>query len=364
MAVGAALPGDEAQQQALVHPDSLGGGEVLCHEDARLGALQRRVVHPLQNIEDGLRDVDDIGAAGLQIGVVHSRKDGGLIVSGGLDGILGAAVLAVDDLFDGVHEVVVVQHHGMDVEHLGDVLAGLSQSLLVEGGLLVDGLGAGVLKTGHFSGGVSHFGGRDDGIFFLIDLELADGDAIQDALTGAYLHCIFSLFHRFHLRNKKPPQAFPARASHHTGRSDVLAQEFLDCFGAGGLVVALHLDGHGVALLDAHAHQGHQLAQVAGLACLFEGSGACKALGHLDEQAGGTCVDAAGILNGVLEFLHDHFLLTSSDPSRSFFTLPYCRFFIKNFSNIEQNIFPEIPLLHIFSASPHFFVQNDTYSTG
>ena len=25
------------------------------------------------------------------------------------------------------------------------------------------------------------------------------------------------------------------------------------------------------------------------LACLFEGSGACKALGHLDEQAGGTC---------------------------------------------------------------------------
>ena len=32
------------------------------------------------------------------------------------------------------------------------------------------------------------------------------------------------------------------------------------------------------------------------------------------QQAGGTGVDAAGILNGVLEFLHDHFLLTSSGP--------------------------------------------------
>ena len=103
-------------------------------------------------------------------------------------------MLAVDDLLDGVHKVVVIQHHGVDVEHLGDVLAGLGQSLLVQSGLLVDGLGAGVLKTGHFSGVVGHFGGRDDGIFFLIDLQLSDGNAIQDAFTGTYLHCNFSLF--------------------------------------------------------------------------------------------------------------------------------------------------------------------------
>ena len=50
--------------------------------------------------------------------------------------------------------------------------------------------------------------------------------------------------------------------------------------------------------------------------------------------------------------------------SRSFFTLSYCRFFIKNFSNIEQNLSAKIPLLHNFSVSSHFFVQNDGYSTG
>ena len=194
VAVGAALPGDEAQQQALVHADRLGRGQVLGYEDAGLSTLQSSIVHALQNVEDGLCNVDDVGAAGLQIGVIHGGEDGGLIVAGGLDGVLSALALAVDDLLDGVHEVVVIQHHGVDVEHLGDVLAGLGQSLLVQSGLLVDGLGAGVLKTGHFSGGVGHFGGRDDGIFFLIDLQLSDGNAIQDAFTGTYLHCNFSLF--------------------------------------------------------------------------------------------------------------------------------------------------------------------------
>ena len=43
-------------------------------------------------------------------------------------------------------------------------------------------------------------------------------------------------------------------------RSDVLGQELLNGLGSGGLIVALHLHGHGVALLDTHAHQSHQFA--------------------------------------------------------------------------------------------------------
>ena len=35
--------------------------------------------------------------------------------------------------------------------------------------------------------------GKNGSILFLVDLELADGDAIQDALTGAYLHCTLLL---------------------------------------------------------------------------------------------------------------------------------------------------------------------------
>ena len=311
VAVGAALAGDEAQQQTLIHPDRLGGGEVFGHKDAGLGALQRGVVHPLQNVQHGLCNVDDVCAAGLKIGVIHGREDGGLIVARSLDGVLRALVLAVDDLLDGVHEVVVVQHHGVDVEHLGDVLARLVQCLFVQGGLLVDGLGAGRFKAGLLGSGVGRVCRGDHRIFFLVKFQFADRDPIQDAFAGAYLHRSFLLLIKMFRCAKKPPQGVPARALVRWC-SDVLAQELLDRFCCGVLVLTLDLDGDGLALLDAHAHQGHQLAQVAGLAVLLKGRGAGKALDDLDQKPGGACVDATGIFDGVLEFLHAHFSLPVS----------------------------------------------------
>ena len=211
VAVGAALTGDKAQQQALIHADGLRRGQILRDQNAGLGALQAGVVHPLQNVQHGLRNVQHIGAAGLQIRVVHGGEHRSLIVACRLDGVLGTLFLAVDDLLDGVHKVVVIQHHGVDVEHLGDVLAGFCQCLFVQGGLLLNGLLAGSFKTLQFCGSICHRGGGNSSILFLVDLELADGDAIQDALTGAYLHCTLLLLHLCRGRTaptvqKKPPQ--------------------------------------------------------------------------------------------------------------------------------------------------------------
>ena len=211
VAVGAALAGDKAQQQALVHAHGLGGSQILGYQNAGLGALQGSVVHALQNVQHGLCNVQHIGAASLQIRVVHGGKHRSLIVAGGLDGVLGAHLLPVDDLLDGIHKVVVIQHHGVDVEHLGDVLAGFCQCLFVQGGLLLNGLLAGSFKTLQFCGGICHRSGGNRGIFFLVDLQLANGDAIEHAFAGAYLHSTFS----FHLQpghtapgvlSKKPPQ--------------------------------------------------------------------------------------------------------------------------------------------------------------
>src|SRR5699024_1659126 len=92
--------------------------------------------------------------------------------------------------------------------------------------------------------------------------------------------------------------------------SEVLGHELLDGFGSSVLIVTHDLDGNGIALLDAHAHEGHQLAHIAALAVLLDGRGAGVALDDLDQQARVAGMDAAGILNGILEFLHRSFLLT------------------------------------------------------
>ena len=209
VAVGAALAGDEAQQQALVHAHRLGRGQILGHQNAGLGALQAGIVHPLQDVQDRLCNVDDVRTAGLQIRVIHGCEHGSLIVAGGLDSVLGALVLAVDDLLDGVHKVVIFQHHGVDVEHFSNVLACFGQCLFVQSSLLLNGFLLGSLKAGHLCSGVGDLCGGDHGVLFLIDLQLADGNAVQNASTGAYLHRSFS-FLLIHF--KKAPADHSARA--------------------------------------------------------------------------------------------------------------------------------------------------------
>ena len=89
---------------------------------------------------------------------------------------------------------------------------------------------------------------------------------------------------------------------------------YVDCtLGGGGhsSQIVKRLSDNGMLIgIDQDSNQSHQFAQVAALAVLFQGSAAGKALDGLDEQAGRTSMDAAGILNSILEFLHNHFLLT------------------------------------------------------
>ena len=57
-------------------------------------------------------------------------------------------------------------------------------------------------------------------------------------------------------QSKKSPRSSPARAFLMlTAESNVLGQELLDGCCSSFLVVALDLDGNGLTLLDAHAHQ-------------------------------------------------------------------------------------------------------------
>ena len=84
----------------------------------------------------------------------------------------------------------------------------------------------------------------------------------------------------------------------------IILKELLQSGGVGLLVPALNGDGDGLALLDPQAHQGHQFGAHAGFAVgLGDGNGAVLGLDRLDQQPGGTGVDAYGVGDGVSELL-------------------------------------------------------------
>ena len=88
--------------------------------------------------------------------------------------------------------------------------------------------------------------------------------------------------------------------SNQVRRSNVHIQECSNFFCGDGLILTLNRDGDGFALLDAKSHDCHQLAHITGLAIFFNGDLAGILLCQLDQQTGGTGMDAAGILNGVI----------------------------------------------------------------
>ena len=79
-------------------------------------------------------------------------------------------------------------------------------------------------------------------------------------------------------------------------RSNVLIQECSNFFCCDGLILTLNRDGDGFALLDAKAHNCHQLTHITGLAIFFEGDFAGILLCQLDQQTGGAGVDAKFVL--------------------------------------------------------------------
>ena len=87
-------------------------------------------------------------------------------------------------------------------------------------------------------------------------------------------------------------------------RVQVLFEERLQRGSCGILVRAFHRDGDGVAALDAHAHQGHQLQRIDRSVALGDGDGALILFALLDQQTGGAGVDADRFLDGILKLFH------------------------------------------------------------
>ena len=193
MAVGASLAGDHAHKEGLVQTDRLRRSQILRDKDRRLGALHGTRIRAHQEVQGGLLQIVHVRASRLHVGIIHGLEDLSLVVKRDVDCILCGALLVLDDLLDGIHQVVIFHHHSMDLEDSCTVLARSDLCLLTQHILLGDDLLYRFVKTCDLSFRIIDDPLRDLKLRCLIDLDLCNCDSVQNAFTGSYLHILFLL---------------------------------------------------------------------------------------------------------------------------------------------------------------------------
>ena len=280
VAVAGAVAGNKAQQFALIKLDGFAGGKIVSHQNSGLIILNASIALTSKDIDHPPGNVFDIRCPGLHIGIFHSGKCGGKVLAGSFGGIFGSDTLRVDHALDGIQIVLVLQHHLVNLEDGGVVLAHFLQSFLIQPRQLLLGFGTSGFKP------LPLLVGRDAGglvglhIFFFVNAQRADGNAVQNGFSGCYLHQTHSSL-------------------------QIVLEELLHRGGVGILAAALHSDRDSIPLLDAQTHDGHELGRNGGFAAhLLDGDRAVQGLGRFDQQTGGTGVDAYGVGDGVLKLFH------------------------------------------------------------
>ncbi len=188
VAVGGAFTCDHAQKERLVEFDSLRGSQILGNQDGGLCALHAAGVVAHQEIKNVGLDVDEVGASGLHVRVVHLSEHLRIVVKCGLDGILCASLLLCDDLFGGILQILVLEHELMCLKDSGTLFACILFGLLIQDTLLVDCLLKGFLKARYFRCRIFHDALVDIIGGSFIDFDLADADTVKDTLTCCNYH--------------------------------------------------------------------------------------------------------------------------------------------------------------------------------
>ena len=180
VAVGGTVASNEAQELALVQLDGFTGGQVIGHQDRGLVIHHLRIFQPRENIDHPVGDILYVCGSGLHIGIFHGSKGSGKIFTCGRGGVFRRGPLGINDALHSIQIILVLQHHLVDFEDGGVVLAHLVQSLFIEGGQLLLGPVASSLEAFPFicrgqCGGLT-------GLCFIlfVNAQRTDGNAIQN----------------------------------------------------------------------------------------------------------------------------------------------------------------------------------------
>ena len=154
--VGGAAGGDEAQHLAPVQPGGLTGHQVVSGDDAGGVPAQGLVLLAGEQADYPPGHVQHIGGTLLHIRIVHLGEHLGELFAGLLHRVLRVDVLVPDHAGDGFAIVQVLQHHLVDLEQKGLLLAQLGAGLLIEGAQLLHGPFPGLVEAEHLRLSVGH----------------------------------------------------------------------------------------------------------------------------------------------------------------------------------------------------------------
>ena len=147
MAVGGAAPGHDAPQQLFVQPHRLAGSEVLGGGNKGFGLRRFGGPVPRQGRQQLLGDVLHVGAALAHVLVLHGGELGRQFPGRGAH-CTGAALPCPHPVPDRPGEALVLQHHGVDAEHLRHFFSRLGGGLLIQRVLLFRRLAQRLLQPG------------------------------------------------------------------------------------------------------------------------------------------------------------------------------------------------------------------------
>ena len=285
MGIGAAPAGDKAQDQGFVQLEGFTGRQVIGADDGRLGKKFRPTPSALgQGIFQLAADGPYIGAPGLHVFIVHGFQHGGKLAACFPDSSFRRHVLFLDQSLDGVTKIRILDHHLMDFKNAGFLFSHLLPGFFLQPLQGLDHMLLGSLEPFQFLLGIQ---------------------------TGVQVD--FRLpFHRLHQdRAHGHPGGSPLPLYNLHGQSS-LQIGFQKCFQGGSrffFIRAFHGNRQFHAGLDAHAHQGENPFQVAGLAIAGHTAFGLEFGGFLHQHAGGTGMDALGILDGIRKLNHENDLL-------------------------------------------------------
>ena len=336
---------DKGQNLALIHLHGLTRRQIIRNDNGWLHAVPVKLLLAAQIPDQAIGDILHIRGSCLHVLIIHACKHLGEIIAGHSHSILCVHLLVLNHGLNGFLIVIVLEHHLMNLKNSRIHLADLLQSFLIKPAELLERKFLCGFQAFQFFLRLRDMRSLDETVLLLQNIDRTDCRAFIHGLSSKLFHV--PLFFRSlsaEIRSISDPENPPEFSDACVHReSEILLEEFLQCFCCCILIRPLCLHVNLIILLHAHAHDRNQLRCRCGLALALQRHRALKLLRFLHQQTCRSCVQSDFILDDIRKFLHLVFPLLAICIFRCFFRafsqVPRITFCIKILAKFYQSIY-------------------------